>query len=285
MITPGALLSLSPSSNNAQEWDQLIMKETSRTPALEHAFRALSALYWHDKAPYRSNQNYLSALTRNITAIGSFHRSFVAARQQSWVASLVFVMVMVAFQTRVIAIGPNDNCIFESVVALRCAAHFAQTAAPAFIESQWVERQRSRQNPSDRRDDPPDSWHSPNIRKLNVFVNGMARSDAWDDTHSQAALMLKTWVNLTQGRPRTWSHIVWWPASISQEFVQRLQQREPCSLVIVLYWCAFMQYTPSSWFVKNWIFTLVKDAMNSPGVGEMGLPHSLYHDLPEFGDS
>ncbi|RWA12451.1 hypothetical protein EKO27_g2636 [Xylaria grammica] len=72
-------------------------------------------------------------------------------------------------------------------------------------------------------------------------------------THCRHALgRLKWWSQLVHGVPRNWKHFILWPASVTDEFVTALAEKQPVALLVYIYWCAIMHRSPRRCALLEW---------------------------------
>ena len=51
--------------------------------------------------------------------------------------------------------------------------------------------------------------------------------------------------------PKGWLHIIIWPAMLPEGFLDKLEQRNPEAVVLLLYWCAILRGAQSTWFLDG----------------------------------
>lgn len=54
------------------------------------------------------------------------------------------------------------------------------------------------------------------------------------------------------GAPKTWVHIIWWPAFMPEGVYALVAGREPRALLLVVYWCVVMARAARRWYWDGW---------------------------------
>ncbi|KAH8835190.1 hypothetical protein DL96DRAFT_1702198 [Flagelloscypha sp. PMI_526] len=71
------------------------------------------------------------------------------------------------------------------------------------------------------------------------------------ETYAQAVLALRETMALATHPNVDVSAVLYWPARISDTFLQYIMERKPQALVILAYYCAFIQQFQDFWWIRN----------------------------------
>ena len=72
------------------------------------------------------------------------------------------------------------------------------------------------------------------------------------DICSEVIRSLAHWYSLVTPAPRTWAHIVQWPAIFWQEYFALLKRKQSMALVIFAHWCVPVHRAPYRWYANGW---------------------------------
>jgi hypothetical protein len=65
--------------------------------------------------------------------------------------------------------------------------------------------------------------------------------------------------------PKGWLHIIAWPATVPDEYVEDLKSERPEAIVLFLYWCAVVSNAPSAWYLDGWTSTAAQTYLRMLG--------------------
>lgn len=89
---------------------------------------------------------------------------------------------------------------------------------------------------------------------ISRIMKGPLFQDDVDDQDCRllAAAALRLWVRHIGVRPCKWVDIMFWPWFIPEPLFALLGERDPATLVIVVYWLVFVDRAPKKWFWEGW---------------------------------
>jgi hypothetical protein len=115
----------------------------------------------------------------------------------------------------------------------------------------------------DRTKDTGAKIHLEFLERIKLLKRNIRMVEPNQEYLIQAAELLQTWCVSIQGQPRTWLHILSWPALVSEAFVAQLHcknKNRSVALAIFLHWCVIMIRFDDTWFLNGWITQLAQQA-------------------------
>lgn len=254
--------SLSPSmllmTKSAQCVASLIFHEAQQHVFAMQALNALSVLFRQGQASGSSSK----AHAWHLKASAGFHASVAGKVVGTYFAQWIFGLATTVFQIRLCVTHPREDAIAETFHLLRGTARLAAAIAPRFLKDQKLAHDRTRGMGA-----KVDFEFLERIKLLKTNIR-MVEPD--QEYLIQAADLLQTWCVSIQGQPRTWLHILSWPALVSEAFVAQLQckhENSSAALAIFLHWCVIMIRFDDTWFLDGWIAQLAQQAWIQVGGG------------------
>ncbi|EHK18036.1 uncharacterized protein TRIVIDRAFT_67251 [Trichoderma virens Gv29-8] len=246
-----------------------LVDQADASEFLEHNMAVISAL--HDKStdpllqPNGNNtKSDLVAYQHQIAASSKFRKSVGAISDRNWFTVLIFAISVLIFHFdihRRAKRGLADDEFLEPLMALRGAALLGMELGPWLLKSKLLAAARRRlaaENPP--WDDLAEQAIS-NLELLNETASPLRSRAICKDALNK----LQFWLRLTQSKPRTWLHFVWWPGAVDQEYLDLLGARDPMALVILVHWCAVMKSSPRKWFMEGWAENVARPAIAQIG--------------------
>ncbi|KAL7933004.1 hypothetical protein V8C35DRAFT_306017 [Trichoderma chlorosporum] len=250
--------------------DELV-DQADASEFLEHNMAAISTL--HDKSTgslVRPDGNRtksdLVAYQHQIAASSKFRKSVGAISDRNWFTVLIFAISVLIFHFdihRRAKRGLADDEFLEPFMALRGAALLGMELGPWLMKSKLLAAARRRiaaENPP--WDDLAEQAIN-NLELLNETLSPLRSRAICKDVLDK----LQFWLRLTQSKPRTWLHFVWWPGAVDQEYLDLLAAGDPMALVILIHWCAVMKSSPKKWFMEGWAENVARPAIAQIGPG------------------
>ena len=182
--------------------------------------------------------------------------------KDNWPSVLVFAVALIVFHFSIISKAP-DECILQTMLLLR-------NSAPLGLEiGNWLDqsglkallsaKQKEYKTPLslDEVKEPFEAIEALENHILLSYNKGVTSL-----AYQQALSALKKWLSWTEGRPLAWIHFVWWPASITPEYMTLLAENEDGALLIFIHWCAIMKNAPQKWYFQGWAETVGASAFH-----------------------
>lgn len=254
--------SLSPSmlllTKSAQCVASLIFHEAQQHVFAMQALNALSVLFRQGQGSSSS----VKAHAWHLKASAGFHASVAGRLVSTYFAQWIFGLATTVFQIRLCVTHPREDAIAETFHLLRGTARLAIAIAPRFLQDQMLAHDRTRDMGA--KVDPEF------LERIKLLETNIRMVEPDKEYLIQAAELLQTWCISIQGQPRTWLHILSWPALVSEAFVAQLQYKHENSsvaLAIFLHWCVIMMRFDDTWFLDGWIAQLAQQAWAQLGGG------------------
>ncbi|KAH7185984.1 uncharacterized protein B0J16DRAFT_372722 [Fusarium flagelliforme] len=226
VLNIGQLLSIDAGNVNAQMWDPIINNLIHTHIFLQHGYEALTVLHSRRMLHMTSLGDYLEAYQKHLLGLQEFRR----CSQSEWVPSVVFAMIVSAFEMGVAGIQPGEEFIPNTIVALRNGAQLTRAIAPNFVKDRQRDEMMRTKLPSHERESLL------MVKYLENEFKTMGGVDALDTVYKQAIISLRVWVVRVQARPRTWGHVLWWPANLDDNFVDLVRGKDHLAMVIARQW-------------------------------------------------
>lgn len=256
------IYSLSPSmlllTKSAQCEASLIFHEAQQHIFAMQALNALSVLFRQGQASGSS----LRAHAWHLKASAGFHASVAGKVVSTYFAQWIFGLATTVFQIRLCVTHPREDAIAETFHLLRSTARLAIAIAPRFIQDQRLAHDRTK--------DMGAKIDVFLLERIKLLKTNIRMVEPNKEYLIQAAELLQTWCVSIQGQPRTWLHILSWPALVSEVFIAQLQgkhKNNSAALAIFLHWCVIMIKFDDTWFLDGWIAQLAQQAWAQLGGG------------------
>ncbi|KAL5089541.1 hypothetical protein Trisim1_005234 [Trichoderma cf. simile WF8] len=254
--------SLSPSmlllTKSAQCEASLIYHEAQQHVFAMQALNALSVLFRQGQATGNSTK----AHAWHMKASAGFHASVAGQIVGSYFAQWIFGLATMVFQIRLCVTHPREDAIAETFHLLRGTARLAVAIAPRFMQDQRLAHDRTKYTSA--------KIDLEFLERIKLLEANIRMVEPNKEYLIQAAESLQTWCVSIQGQPRTWLHILSWPALVSEAFVAQLQckhMNRSAALAIFLHWCVIMIKFDDTWFLNGWIAQLAQQAWAQLGGG------------------
>lgn len=254
--------SLSPSmlllTKSAQCEASLIFHEAQQYAFAMQALNALSVLFCQGQAAGSS----IKAHAWHRKASAGFHASVAGKVVSTYFAQWIFGLATTVFQIRLCVTRPREDAIAETFHLLRGTARLAIAIAPRFMQDQRLAHDRTKDTGA--KTDPEF------LERIKLLKTSIRMVEPNGEYLIQAAESLQTWCVSIQAQPRTWLHILSWPALVSEDFVTKLHctnKNRSVALAIFLYWCVIMIKFDDTWFLNGWITQLAQQAWAQLGGG------------------
>lgn len=256
------MYSLSPSilllTKSAQCAPSLIFHEAQQHVFAMQALNALSVLFHQAQASGSS----IRAHAWHVKASAGFHASVTNKAVSTYFAQWIFGLATTVFQIRLCVTHPREDAVAETLHLLRGTARLAVAIAPRFLQDQRLAH--------DRTIDVDAKIDLEFLERIKLLKTNIRMVEPDKEYLIQAVELLQTWCVSIQGQPRTWLHVLSWPALVSDAFVAQLQCRHENSsvaLAIFLHWCMIMIRLDDTWFLNGWIAQLAQQAWAQLGGG------------------
>lgn len=257
------LYRLSPSmlllTKSAQCVASVIFHEAQQHVFAMQALNALSVLFRQGQA---SNSSSVKAYAWHLKASAGFHASVAGKAVSTYFAQWIFGLATTVFQIRLCVTHPREDAIAETLHLLRGTARLAIAIAPRFLQDQMLAHDRTR--------DMGANVDPEFLERIKLLETNIRMVEPDKEYLIQAAELLQTWCISIQGQPKTWLHILSWPALVSEAFVTQLQckhENSSVALAIFLHWCVIMMRFDDTWFLNGWIAQLAQQAWAQLGGG------------------
>ncbi|KAL6788089.1 hypothetical protein J3E68DRAFT_439988 [Trichoderma sp. SZMC 28012] len=256
------IYNLSPSmlllTKSAQCEASLIFHEAQQHVFAKQALNALSVLFCQGQAAINS----IKAHAWHLKASAGFHASVAGKIVSTYFAQWIFGLATTVFQIRLCVTHPREDAIAETFHLLRGTARLAVAIAPRFMQDQRLAHDRTKDTGA--KIDPEF------LERIKILKTNIRMVEPNEESLIQAAELLQTWCVSIQGQPRTWLHILSWPALVSEDFVTKLHcknKNRSVALAIFLHWCVIMIRFDDTWFLNGWITQLAQQAWAQLGGG------------------
>lgn len=245
-------------TKSAQCAASLIIREAHQHAFAMQALNALSVLFHQGPASGSS----IKAHAWHLKASAGFHASVAGGVVSTYFAQWIFGLATTVFQIRLCVTHPREDAIAETFHLLRGTARLAIAIAPRFLQDQRLAHDSTK--------DTGAKVDVEFLERIKLLKTSIRMVEPDKEHLIQAAELLQTWCVSVQGNPRTWLHILSWPALVSEAFVAQLQfkhQNNSVALAIFLHWCMIMMRFDDTWFLSGWISQLAQQAWAQLGGG------------------
>ena len=218
---------------------------------VRHGILAISALY-HDA--YRQDSHSpisKTALFHQLEALRLFRHTITAVTEDNWPSLLIFAVAIVMFHFSITSKAP-EGCI-QTMLLLRNSTPLGPEIG-GWLKKSGLKALLSAKKPEHRTPPDLDSVKAP-MEALEALESCVICSDntgVASLAYQQAISALKKWLSWTEGQPLAWIHFVWWPASITLEYMALLAENEDGALLIFVHWCDIMKNAPPRWYLHGW---------------------------------
>lgn len=247
-----------PAVEEVELWTGPLLRQMARPGYLSHSLLSLYLLPKDSKAVLLKTPSSVPAYEQHIIATDLFRNSSFVVNDQNWAAITTFAVSIVIFQ-----FATQQNCPVEAfdyigiLRMLRSSDSLARLVFPYLIKSdswRFIYHRNSLPKP------PLDQDAQNALDNLEDCIYLQPTTDA-NHCIKEAVRALKQWVDDCEGYPQKWRHYLAWPASISEKYLTLLSQHDDFALLILVYWCAFLQRAPRRWFMSYWPCRTASTAM------------------------
>ncbi len=254
------------------DWNRMWHRDFGIFPAVmqdgyvREAALALSALHICRLGPPHPRRFFYAACTHSIRASARFRAEVSEVTAENWWQVLLFTLMLMLFHldatfaAQDIGHSTCANGPWETIMVLRQTALMGRYLSPRLWGSKagavMFQGQMDLKLPSD-----------------DVALSAMDDLIAYCYGHEKAAravrkpagtraVALRAWTDTICGRPRTWHHVMWWAAIVSDDYCQLLKQGHGLAQVVFLYWCAVMNRTPHRFYLRSCVARLAQGVLN-----------------------
>lgn len=233
-------------------WKGAMTKQAERFHYLLPSASALWALYHSIQEPQASGELRAHAYRLNIAASNMFRGSDLVVTDRNWLAILAFGITVMIFHFAAAQLNPTANADYDYLEIfhlVRSTRSMATTVAPFFHRSSLRDIVSNSESAISVTMDE-NVWQA--VQRLASVHYPEGTPGRIVQTCRRAIAVLQSWVQETDGYPRSWLHFMLWPGSVSDDFVELLITKQPVALLIYIYWCAIMHRLPKLWFMNGW---------------------------------
>ena len=227
-------------------WCTTIPELAGRELYLHDGLAALAALHMADLPSASGPSTYLKmAQQRFVSASAGFRTAVSSINAENVVSTFTFSIIVAILQIKggVLAKELQSFDPLGGFLALRGASQITKASGPLLLES-CIESLRRSTGPITFSTEDNANTLIPWLDTLALTADGYA--------NQEALAYLRLWLNNLDTWPKAWFQLAWWPAKVSQEYIDRLQNKEPVSLIIFLYWCAGINSRYKNWFMAGY---------------------------------
>jgi hypothetical protein len=237
-----------------ETWDPILSVQIQEHAFLQHAFCALAILSSQQKKPSMSvSTNYVDAYRLHVHALGNFRCHVEVAGKVDWVPTVMFAMAVIVIEVRGLVNQLDTESLLNMLTTIRSSARLVASVAAGFMQ----ERRRSQQQrlAADRQHNPEiqASAIKQRLEELDRAINAVSVESDLDRHYQQSISALRKWLVDTQCQPRTWGHLIWWPASLTDEFLDAVKRGRPLALLLYYFWAAALGDGLQGWFFGGWV--------------------------------
>lgn len=103
------------------------------------------------------------------------------------------------------------------------------------------------------------------LQALHTMAESSAKNPGQLATYRDTIQKLRTSFQYTSLKPRMWGRTIFWPRSVSEEYVALLHEKQPLALALLAHWCVPVFHAPHRWYVDNWPERVIKTIAQSLG--------------------
>ncbi|KAH7311375.1 hypothetical protein B0I35DRAFT_63675 [Stachybotrys elegans] len=236
--------------NPMAAWDPVLVMHIQKHAFLQHAFRALAILRSNENLLNTGANDYVDAYRLHLAALGDFRCYLANAGKLNWVPTVMFTMAVIIIEIRGLVTQQDRHSLVNMLTTLRSSATLVASVAARFMKQREEgERQRHAavlQLPLVR------LATQQRIAELDHAISALDINNDLDAHYQQSISALKDWLIRTQCRPRTWGHLIQWPASLGDEFIESVHLGQPLALLLYYYWASAIGDGLKSWFFTDW---------------------------------
>jgi hypothetical protein len=247
-----------PAAEEIELWTGPLLKQMIQPGYLSHSLLSIYLLPKDSKSVLQKGQNSVPAYEQHIMATDLFRNSSLDVNDQNWAAITTFATSIVVFQ-----FATQQSCSVEAfdyigiLRMLRSSASLARLVFPYLIKSdswKFIYHRNNLPKP------PLDQEAQDALEHLEdyIYLQPMTTPNQCNKGVTRA---LRQWVDDCEGYPQKWQHYLAWPAYISDKYLTLLSERDDVALLILVYWCAFLQRAPRRWFMRYWPYRTASAAM------------------------
>jgi hypothetical protein len=201
--------------------------------------------------PSVRRDNYIDGYLHHMAATNDFRSHVATVGNPTWIPTVMFTMAIIILEIRGFVIDQTPQSLVNVLTTLRTSAKLVESIAADFIQRQQV---RERLHDAFVLENP---WAQiaaeQRIQEFDRAIIALCvYSDQLGTHHQQSISSLKRWIMDTQCHPRTWQHIIQWPASLTDDFIDSLRLGEPVAWLQCYFWASTLSDAPKSWFFKGW---------------------------------
>jgi len=232
-------------------WEPILAAHVQKHSFLKHAFRALAILRSRAMTPSVRRDNYIDGYLHHIAATNNFRSHVATVGNPSWIPTVMFTMAIIILEIRGFVRDQTPQSLVNVLTTLRSSAKLVESIAADFIRRQQV---RGRLQDTFVRENPWAQYateqHIQELKRATIALG--IDSDQPGAHHQQSISSLKKWIMDTQCHPRTWQHIIQWPATLTDDFIDSVRLGEPVSWLQCYFWASTLSNAPKSWFFEGW---------------------------------
>lgn len=254
-------------------WEHKVPRNIVVHQYLNEAAMALSAMHLCYLRPPRTTEYAVAARKHFCRATEMFNSSVKELNYSNCVAVFGFSLIVAMFQFRVstdttvarrLYREMNDNITYavaglDVITALRGAWQLTPKLGPYMTHRSvgkyilghgrdYDEHLLSSVAHYTTYDGDVESM----LQKLNT-LNQKSHQPENEKQECSLALSALSYFYAFMSRKMTiWLHIVWWPASVTEDFLQLLRNQNQISLLIYCHWLVAIKGAPRKWFLEGW---------------------------------
>lgn len=253
------------SEQERRVWNVQAVQHLGGQAYLQHNVLALNALQRYLVGAEDAAACYAAACSHHLEASRIFRQTTSTINDKNWLGAYILCTSVIMFHFAVSQVAAHPHT-FEPV------------EPHDFLETFFVLRQSSLlgaqlryffQGPLqgmikqrlDKFEVKPNVTVDQAVSDLCSAVDELKDIDGTKSTLTTTATALQGWVHTTNGMPRSWVHIIWWPAAVGQDYINLLEQHHPFAVVIFIYWCTILSRAPSRWYMEGWAARTVLAAL------------------------
>ena len=238
-----------------QVWQQKIPYEAQAHTFLLHGILAFAALHLSHLHGPNERDYHMIASQQRAKASKVFQVAVSNVNVGNCTAICAFSLIMAMCQFDLFStsglLRPSEQfeSLLDALAALRGAWYLAMHYRPLIEQGPLGILLTHPRNLVKGVLDPETSRVLDNLEWTNQRTTDTKETKA---IYSEAIRNLHQWYGLVSIAPRTWAHIIKWPATLSSEYFTFLRQKRSMALVILAHWCVPVHRAPYRWFVEGW---------------------------------